>query len=103
MPVSPATPVGLFSKSSSQVLYVLGSTTTAFCGTRITSLLIWIQPPEVLQAAGVGAAGVGVGVGAAELTPAVVSNGADGGTGSQSASAEAYSMKPVSSKPMGTV
>src|SRR5215475_3141101 len=103
MPVSPATPVGLFSNSSSHVMYVLGNTTTAFCGIRIVSLFTWIQPPAVLQAAGVGAAGVGVGVGAGELTPAVVSSGADGGTGSHSASTEAYSMKPSVSKPMGTV
>src|SRR5437660_11382819 len=70
---------------------------------RMVSLLIWIQPPAVLQAAGVGGGGVGVGVGGGELAPAVVSSGAVGGAGSQSASTEAKSMKPGSSKPTGTV
>src|SRR5215467_14881440 len=69
---------------------------------RIVSLLICSHPPEVLQAAGVGAAGVGVGVASGELTPAVVSS-VTPGAGSHVASTEAYSMKPRSSNPMGTV
>src|SRR5580765_7578041 len=68
----------------------------------MVSLLTWIHPPAVLQAAGVGAAGVGVGVAAGELTPAVVSR-VTPGAGAHRASTDAYSMKPSSSKPMGTV
>src|SRR5215472_18476039 len=102
MPVSPATPVGLFSKASSQVITVLGKTTSTFCGIRIVSLFTCTQPPEVLQAAGVGADGVGVGVATGVLTPAVVSS-VTPTTGSHRASTEAYSMKPSVSKPTGMV
>src|SRR5436305_2364357 len=69
----------------------LGKNTTTFCGTRTTVLLSSTQPPVILHCAGNGGlAGVGVGLSSLLQSPG-------------DASREAYWMKPVISKPVGSL
>src|SRR5579862_3685423 len=81
MPVSPATPVGLNSKTSSHVMVLAGNSTTVLAGTWIVMPSTWIQPPEVLQPSGLGGFELGM----------------------QSWSTDAYWINPVISNPAGMV
>src|SRR5580698_9303301 len=64
MPLSPATPRGFSSKTSSHVSVFAGNSTTVFAGTRTVTPFTWIKPPAVLQPSGLGGlAGVGFALG----------------------------------------
>src|SRR5438874_12412305 len=69
----------------------LGKNTTTFCGTRTTVLLSSTHPPVILHCAGSGGlAGVGAGLSSLLHRPG-------------DASSEAYWIKPVMSKPVGSL